>query len=69
MVHYFIKAIEIKEKKYVIGKQVPGKPDTFLKPLYSSRETAQKHATTKNKSQVGRGKKPKQMKQPQYESL
>ena len=69
MVHYFIKAIDQKSTKYVIGKQVSGKPNTFLKQTYVNRATAQKHATSKNKSQVGRGKKPSKMKKPQYESL
>ncbi len=68
MVHYFIKAVDTKETRYVIGKQVPGKPSTFLKKTYVNRATAQKHATAKNQ-QTGHGKKSKKMKKPDYESL
>ena len=67
--HYFIKVVQTDKKRYIIGKQVPGKQNTFLKHIYATRTTAQKHADAKNKSYVGRGKKYAKMKKPHYESL
>jgi hypothetical protein len=68
-VHYFIKVVHTDKIRYIIGKQTTGKPNTFLKHIYATRATAQKHVDAKNKSYVGRGKKSAIRQIPHYESL
>ena len=68
-VHYFIQIVHTDKVRYIIGKQTPGKPNTFLKPKYATRATAQKHVDAKNQSYVGRGKKSTIRQMPHYETL
>lgn len=71
MAHYFIKAVKVGEKtKYQIGKQVPNKPDTFMKRMYLRKEVARKKVDELNNKSKGAGKgRPKKMKKPEYESI